>query len=43
MERKKLLKTFKKFKLQKIFGDGNIPGTAGYQVREMIKKTIDNH
>lgn len=40
MERKKLLKTFK---MQKIFGDGNIPGTAGYQIREMIKKTIDNH
>lgn len=40
MERKKLLKSFK---IQRIFEEGNVPGTAGYQIREMIKKTIDNH
>lgn len=34
MERKKLLKTFK---IEQIFGEGDITGTEGFKIREMIK------
>jgi hypothetical protein len=34
MERKKLLKSFK---IQQLFGEGDITGTEGFKIREMIK------